>query len=154
VREIPDPDALADLIGEELGVSDWLHVEQDRIDAFAEATGDHQWLHVDPERARSGPYGKTIAHGYLTLSLLPVLTASAFRVGSVRARVNYGLERVRFPAVVRSDARVRNRATLQSVEPVPGGVRMVVRNVVEVDGGTRPVCIADTVTLLLTEAGG
>jgi acyl dehydratase len=151
MNDIPVPELLADLVGQELGVSDWFPVEQDRIDAFADATDDRQWLHIDPERAASGPYGATIAHGYLTLSLLPALAASAYRIGGVRARVNYGLERVRFPAVVRPGSRVRSRATLQSVEPTGDGLRIVVRHVVEVDGSDRPACVADTVTLLLME---
>jgi len=151
IRRIEHPDELAGLVGQELGVGDWIAVEQDRIDRFAEDTEDRQWLHVDPERAKAGPFGTTIAHGYLTLALLPALTASAYEIGGVRSRINYGLERVRFPAVVPAGGRVRNRASLQSVEPAPGGLRIVVRNVVELEGSERPACVAETVTLLLLE---
>ena len=149
-RTIESPEALADLVGEELGVGDWLAVDQQLIDEFAHATRDLQWLHVDPERATAGPYGATIAHGYLTLSLLPFLTASAYRVDGVSRRVNYGLERVRFPAVVRSGSRIRNRADLVSVETTGDGLRAVVRNTVEIDGAGRPACVADTVTLFVS----
>ena len=149
-RCIAGPAELAGLVGQELGVGDWFVVGQDRIDRFAEDTEDRQWLHVDPERARTGPYGTTIAHGYLTLSLLPALTASAYRIEGVGARVNYGLERVRFPAVVPAGARIRVRAGLESAEPVAAGLRIVVRNVVELEGSERPACVADTVTLLMT----
>lgn len=150
-RRIAGPDELVGLVGQELGVGPWLRIDQDRIDRFAEDTEDRQWLHVDRERAAAGPFGTTIAHGYLTLALLPALTASAYEVDGVRSRINYGLERVRFPAVVPAGARVRNRATLQSVEEAPGGLRIVVRNVVELEGSERPACVADTVTLLMIE---
>ena len=149
-RHIAGVDQLVGLVGQELGVGPWFEVAQDRIDRFADETEDRQWLHVDPERAKAGPFGTTIAHGYLTLALLPVLTAGAYEVDGVRSRINYGLERVRFPAVVPAGARIRNRATLQSVEPAPGGLRIVVRNVIELEGSDRPACVADTVTLLMT----
>lgn len=144
--------ALEAAVGAELGLGEWRVVAQDRIDAFAEATDDRQWLHVDPSRAAAGPYGGTIAHGYLTLSLLPELAASAFRVDGVAARVNYGLERVRFPAVVRPGSRIRTRAALLAVERVAGGLRAVIRHTVELEGSAKPACVAETVTLYLEVA--
>jgi len=148
-RHIAGIEELNALVGQELGVGDWILVDQDRIDRFAEDTEDRQWLHVDPERAKAGPFGTTIAHGYLTLSLLPALTASAYVIDGARSRVNYGLEKVRFPAVVPAGSRVRIRASLLSVEPVASGARIVVKNVVELEGSERPACIAETVTLVL-----
>ncbi|MFF2846096.1 MaoC family dehydratase [Streptomyces sp. NPDC058001] len=141
---------LAGLLGTRLGVSGWLTVDQSRVDLFADATGDDQWIHVDPERAASGPYGATIAHGYLTLSLLPVLVGEAFRLTGVGRRVNYGLDKVRFPSPVVVGARVRAVVTLREVEPVPaGGIRMGLRCVVEIEDGGKPACVADTLTLLM-----
>jgi len=150
VRAIESPRSLDELVGTELGVGDWVTIDQQLIDNFAGTTRDDQWLHVDPARAAEGPFGTTIAHGYLTLSLLPWLTASCYRVDGVRARVNYGLERVRFPSVVPVGSRLRNRAALISVESVEHGVKAVVRNTVEREGTDRPACIADTVTLFTT----
>lgn len=148
---IDSPDALAPLVDTELGVSPWTVIDQALIDRFAADTRDEQWMHVDPVRAADGPYGGTIAHGYLVLSLLPWLTSTTYRVDDVSARVNYGLERVRFPAPVRAGQRIRLRARLDSVEPMSTGVRIVVRNTVEIDGSDRPACVAETVTLLLPE---
>ena len=130
-----DAAEIAAAAGTTLGSSEWLTITQDRIDLFADATGDRQWIHVDPERAAEGPFGATIAHGYLTLSLLPFLGASVFAFAGDRARVNYGLNRVRFPAPVRSGSRVRGRFTLQSVEPIQGGVQAVVTGTVEIEIG-------------------
>ncbi len=115
---------LAALVGTEVGLSDWLTVDQARIDLFAQATGDHQWIHVDPERAAKGPYGSTVAHGYLTLSLLPGLSQSTFVVDDVRMGINYGLNKVRFPAPVKSGARLRGRFKLVAFEPLPGGAQL------------------------------
>jgi len=151
-QEIPFEE-LAGRIGEELGLSDWLEIDQARIDAFAAATDDRQWIHVDTERAANGPYGGTVAHGYLTLSMLPRLTAETYVVGGVSTRVNYGLDRVRFPAPVRSGARIRDRATLLAVEPNARGARITVRNEIEIEGGERPACIAETITLLVRPEG-
>lgn len=132
--------------GEHLGFSDWLTVDQDMVDAFAETTGDRQWIHVDPERAASGPYGGTIAHGYLLLSLLPTLAAQVYEVRGVSAAVNYGLDRVRFPFPVRVGSRIRAGVQLISAGPGSGGAtHAVVRLTVWVDGGNRPACVADTV---------
>ncbi|HEY4224784.1 MAG TPA: MaoC family dehydratase [Pseudolysinimonas sp.] len=146
---IAGPEGLASHIGQVLGTGDWLEVSQERIDRFAEATGDLQWLHVDPVRAASGPYGTTIAHGYLVLSLLPALTATAYSVDGATARINYGVDKVRFPSPLPAGSRVRVTSSLESVETVPAGVRAVVHNVVEMEGGAKPVCVADTVSLLI-----
>ena len=138
-----------DLIGKELGPSEWLEVDQERIDRFADATGDHQWIHVDPERAAEGPFGTTIAHGYLTLSLLPILMSNALDLTGYRMGINYGVNKVRFPAPVPSGSRVRAAFTVQSVEEVQGGEQGVVLAVVEREGGDKPVCVAELVARML-----
>jgi acyl dehydratase len=139
--------ALQDLepcVGTEVAVSPWLAVEQDRIDLFARATDDHQWIHVDPERARQGPFGGTIAHGFLTLSLLPRLMKEALAVSGVRMSVNYGLNRVRFTSPVPSGARVRARVALAKLEKVDGGGVQLTWNVtVEREGAERPCLVAE-----------
>ena len=138
---------LADLqarVGEEVGVSDWITVDQQRIDLFAEATGDHQWIHIDPERAAKGPFGTTIAHGFLTLSLLPEMSASAFQVRDTRMGVNYGLDRVRFPAPVPSGAKLRGRFKLLKYEPLEGGAQLTVEVTMEREGSAKPVCVAES----------
>jgi acyl dehydratase len=137
---------LAALVGQELGTSGWVGIDQARIDLFAQATGDHQWIHVDPERARAGPYGATVAHGFLTLSLLPELFAAGFVVDDVRMGINYGLNRVRFPAPVRVDSRLRGHFKLLSYEPLPSGAQMVVEATIEIEGSDRPACVAESVT--------
>jgi|ERR1035437_6675936 acyl dehydratase len=139
-------DELADLVGSELGVSDWQVVTQDQVNLFADATGDHQWIHVDPERARSGPFGQTIAHGFLTLALLPALLHDLALVDGYRLAVNYGLNRVRFPAPVPVGARIRARAILKAAEAVAGGTQVVLESTVEVEGQDKPGCVAETVT--------
>ncbi|AOT58131.1 MaoC family dehydratase [Streptomyces fradiae] len=139
-------DELRAAVGEQLGHSDWLEVDQKRIDLFADATGDHQWIHVDPERAARGPFGATIAHGYLTLSLLPVLTPQVMRVEGVRMGVNYGTNKVRFPAPVPVGSRVRATALVKEVEDVPGGVQLTAVVTVEREGGDKPVCVAESVS--------
>jgi acyl dehydratase len=131
--------------GQELGSSAWLVIEQDRIDQFAEATGDFQWIHVDPERAKDGPFGTTIAHGYLTLSLLPMLTSQIYAIEGARMRVNYGLNRVRFPSPVTVGARVRARSEIIDVSDVSDSVQVVLRTTIEVDGADRPACVAEHV---------
>ncbi|WP_338899141.1 MaoC family dehydratase [Streptomyces sp. TG1A-60] len=133
-------------VGEQLGHSDWLEVGQERIDLFAEATGDHQWIHVDPEKAAAGPFGTTIAHGYLTLSLLPLLVPQILRVDNVRMGVNYGTNKVRFPAPVPVGSRLRATATLQDVTEVGGGVQVTAAVVVEREGGGKPVCVAESLS--------
>jgi len=137
---------LAGCVGEEIAVSDWVEVTQQRIDAFAEATGDRQWIHVDPARAAKGPFGTTIAHGYLTLSLLPMLSESAIELRGVRMSVNYGLNRVRFPAPVPAGSRLRARFRVVAVEEIGnGGLQVVTEATIEREGGDKPVCIAETV---------
>ncbi|MBC7939606.1 MAG: MaoC family dehydratase [Chitinophagaceae bacterium] len=133
-------------VGAELGTSDWLTVDQARIDLFAQATGDHQWIHTDPERAAAGPFGATVAHGFLTLSLVPLLLDTGFTVGDVRMGINYGLNRVRFAAPVRVGSRLRGRFKLLSYEPLEGGAQLVVQATVEMEGSTKPACVAETVT--------
>ena len=133
-------------VGESLGYSDWLEVDQKRIDLFAEATGDHQWIHVDPEKAAAGPFGTTIAHGYLTLSLLPLLVPQILRVDHVKMGVNYGTNKVRFPAPVPVGSRLRATAALREVTEVGGGVQVAAAVVVEREGGDKPVCVAESVS--------
>ncbi|GAA1000185.1 MaoC family dehydratase [Acrocarpospora macrocephala] len=142
-------DGLADLVGAELGTSEWLLVDQERIDRFAEATGDHQWIHVDTARAAGGPYGATIAHGYLTLSLLPMLVRQACTLEGASRRVNYGLDKVRFPQPVIAGSRVRAVVTLRSVSETRGGLRLGLTCVLEIEGAEKPACVAETLTLLL-----
>ena len=133
-------------IGHEIGTSAWLLVDQGRIDRFAEATGDHQWIHVDPARAAAGPYGATVAHGFLTLSLLPQLFETAFAVGDVRMGINYGLNRVRFPHPVRVGSRLRGRFRLLGYEPLDGGAQLTVEATIEIEGAPKPACVAETVS--------
>lgn len=135
------------LVGQELGVSDWVTVDQHRIQLFAEATGDRQWIHVDPERAAAGPFGATVAHGFLTLSLLAELGASAFEIADVAMGVNYGLDRVRFPAPVKVGSRVRGRFVLQSYQPLDGGgAQLAIEATIEIEGGAKPACVAVSLT--------
>ncbi|MDQ2928325.1 MAG: MaoC family dehydratase [Pseudomonadota bacterium] len=137
---------LEDKVGEELGVSEWIEVTQERIQRFADATGDHQWIHLDQERAKAGPFGTTIAHGFLTLSLLPEMSAQAFAVSDTRMGVNYGLNRVRFPAPVPSGSRLRGRFKLLKFEPIEGGAQMTAEVKMEREGSDKPVCIAESVS--------
>ena len=132
-------------VGEEIGVSDWITVSQERIQLFADATGDHQWIHVDTERAKQGPFGATIAHGFLTLSLLPEMSASAFRVEGTKMGVNYGLNKVRFPAPVPSGSQLRGRFKLLKYEPLEGGAQVTVEVTMEREGSDKPVCVAESV---------
>ena len=130
-------------VGQELGLGEWLQVDQARIDQFAHATGDHQWIHVDPARAAQGPFGATVAHGFLTLSLLPVLMESSFTIADSPMGLNYGLNRVRFPAPVPVGSRLRARAVLQQFEPLPGGAAQLTLDVtIEREGQDKPVCAA------------
>ena len=138
------------LVGQEIGVSDWILVDQARIDAFAHATGDHQWIHVDPARAAQGPFGTTIAHGFLTLSLLPLFFDSGFAVDDVRMGVNYGLNRVRFPAPVPVGSRLRAHFRLLAYEPLDGGAQTTVEVTVEREGSAKPVCVAEAVARRFT----
>jgi len=137
---------LESLVGHEVGCSEWLLIDQPRIDAFAAATLDEQWIHVDPERAaRESPYRATIAHGFLTLSLLPYLFGTTLRIDGARMLVNYGLDKVRFPAPVRVDSRIRARFTLARLTPFPGGVQIEWQVELDCEGSPKPVCVAATV---------
>ena len=131
--------------GQDLGTSDWHEVTQDAIDAFADVTGDHQWIHVDPERAKETPFGGTIAHGYYTLSLAPMFNEQIFGLQGFAFAVNYGLNKVRFPAPLPVGSRVRMRAKLAKLEDVPGGAQMTVEATFEREGGDKPVCVAQSV---------
>jgi acyl dehydratase len=140
------PFALLERVGEQLGQSDWIIVEQSRIDQFAEATGDHQWIHVDPVRAASGPFGACIAHGYLSLALVNLFLPRIVEVHGISMGVNYGCERVRFPNVIKAGSRVRGSAQLLAVEEVKGGVQATIRVSVEIEGEERPGCVVDTIS--------
>jgi len=134
-------------VGKELGPTDWLTIDQERVDGFADVTEDHQWIHIDQERAASGPFGTTIAHGFLTLSLLPYFTAELRRIEGARMGINYGLNKVRFPAPVPVGSRVRARATQVSADQLgEGAVQVVTRVTIEIDGNAKPACVADFVT--------
>jgi acyl dehydratase len=142
-------DELTAAVGEELGVSDWLEITQERVDAFADATGDHQWIHVDVDRAKQGPFGGTIAHGYLTLSLVPWLGSRVFSLETPGAKLNYGVNKVRFPNPVRVGSRVRARVSVGEVTDIPAGKQVLLRYTIEIDGQDKPACVAETVVLLL-----
>jgi acyl dehydratase len=143
-------DELRAKVGDELGVSEWHQVTQDEIDAFADATGDHQWIHVDPERASQTPFGSTIAHGLYTLSLGPKFTFAMFTIEGFAFGLNYGYNKVRFPAPLPVDSRVRMRATLSSVDDVPGGVQLTITQTFEREGEEKPVCVAESVARMYT----
>ena len=133
------------LVGQEIATSDWITVDQRRIDLFADATGDRQWIHVDVERAQAGPFGAPVAHGFLTLSLLPEMAQSAFAVDDTRMGVNYGLNRVRFPSPVRVDSRLRGHFRLLSYEPLDGGAQLTMEVTMELEGSGKPACVAESV---------
>ncbi|MEN3584532.1 MaoC family dehydratase [Streptomyces sp. ZYX-F-203] len=145
-RIFTSAEALRAAVGEQLGHTDWLEIDQKRVDLFADATGDHQWIHVDPERAADGPFGTTIAHGYLTLSLLPLFGPQLITVEGVRMGVNYGTNKVRFPSPVPVGSRLRATGTLSAVEEVPGGVQVTLAFRVEREGSDKPVCVAESVS--------
>ncbi|MFE3326471.1 MaoC family dehydratase [Streptomyces sp. NPDC059176] len=145
-RIFTSAEELAAGVGEQLGYSDWLEIDQERIDLFADATGDHQWIHVDPRRAASGPFGKTIAHGYLTLSLLPTFVPQVLRVEGMKMGLNYGTDKVRFPAPVPVGSRLRATAVLKKVEEAGGGIQVTAVVTVEREGGDKPVCVAESVS--------
>jgi acyl dehydratase len=151
IRVFPTPFALIDVVGEEIGQSQWRTISQEQVDLFAQATGDHQWIHVDVERAQGGPFGGTIAHGYLSLSLIPVLQRDIFRVDGVAMGINYGLESVRFPAPVPVGSRIRMSSQIVAAHEATGGVRVVFRATLEVEGTSRPACVADCVVLYRAE---
>ena len=139
-------DELKSRIGDELGVSDWHEVTQEKVDAFAEVTGDDQWIHVDPERAKETPFGGTIAHGYYTLSLAPRFSYDLFKLEGVAFGLNYGLNKVRFPAPMPVGDKVRMRMELQSVDDIPGGAQITMKLTFERDGGDKPVCVAESLS--------
>lgn len=139
--------------GTAMGPTDWLTVEQSRVDGFADATGDHQWIHVDVERSKRGPFGGTIAHGYLTLSLCSYFLPQLMRVEISGMGINYGLDRVRFPAPLRVGHRIRGRGEIVSVTDVSGGLQVVVRVTVELEGSDRPACVADTISRFIVADG-
>jgi acyl dehydratase len=141
-------DEVAAATGEEIGTSDWLTIDQKRVDRFAEATDDHQWIHVDVERAESGPFGGTIAHGYLTLSLLPFLGSQIFELRTPGAKLNYGLNKVRFPTPVKVGSRIRATCTFAQVNAVPAGTQVTMNYVIEIEGEPKPACIAEFLVLL------
>ena len=144
-REITSLEELRSLAGQEVALSDWFEVTQERIDLFAEATGDHQWIHVDVERAKNeSPYGATIAHGFLTLSLLSYLMSQTVKIKlPIKMGINYGLNKVRFPSAVLAGSKVRARATLQSLEEITGGQQLIWNITVEREGSDKPCCVAE-----------
>ena len=142
-------DEVAAARGEDLGTSDWLTVEQDRVDRFAEATGDHQWIHVDVARAKDGPFGGTIAHGYLTLSLVPFLGSQVFAFDTPGAKLNYGANKVRFPNPVLVGKRIRAHVRLTDVADLPAGKQLTLTYTIEIEDEAKPACVAETVVLLL-----
>ncbi|PHV67059.1 MaoC family dehydratase [Williamsia muralis] len=149
MRTFTSLDEVRSTVGEELGSSAWLEISQQHIDAFANATGDHHWMHVDPEWAAAGPFGTTIAHGYLTMSLLSSLAGSIFAIEGPKLTLNYGINSLRLPNPVRVGARVRANAAFTSVEETPKGVRLIITNTVEIEGENKPACVAQNVRLLI-----
>ena len=148
MRTFDNVAAFSAAIGEDLGTSDWHTVTQEQINLFADATGDHQWIHIDPEKAAKGPFGTTIAHGYLTLSLLPVLLEQTYAVDNLVMGMNYGANKVRFPSPVPVDSRVRVNAKMLEATPVKVGTQFVIQATVEREGSEKPVCIAEVVYIL------
>ena len=148
MRLFEDAAELAGMTGQEIGVSSWHTVDQSQIQAFADATLDQQWIHTDPERALAGPFGTTVAHGYLSLSMLPYLASQVYRVHGAAMIINYGLNRVRFPAPARVNSRIRDRLTLNSVTDTANGRQLQFHHLIELEGSEKPACIAETVSLL------
>ena len=145
MRVFASLDELGKAVGEQLGYSDWHTVTQDQINAFADATGDHQWIHIDPEAAAKGPFRTTIAHGFLTLSLIPMLVVQVSRVNGIRMGVNYGLNKVRFPAPVPVNSKLRAGVKLLTFGAIEGGAQAVNEVTIEREGGDKPCCVAETV---------
>jgi acyl dehydratase len=150
MRIFPTLDAFAGALGEHLGYSDWHTVTQEQVDTFADATGDHQWIHVDVEKAKQGPFGAPIAHGFLTLSLIAQLSQQTYRVDGLSMGINYGLNKVRFPQAVKVGSKIRGGAELIEITDVEGGKQAVVRWTIEVDGERKPACVAEFVGRLFT----
>ena len=149
MRVFTSLDEVAGAVGEQLGTSDWLRIDQDRVNQFADATGDHQWIHVDVERSKDGPFGGTIAHGYLTLSLIPFLGAQVFGLETPGAKLNYGVNKVRFPNPVLVGSRVRSHVSVADVSDLPKGKQLTLKHTVEIEDQDKPACVAETVVLLL-----
>jgi len=150
MRVFSGVDELRAAVGGQVGVSDWVTIDQARIDTFADATGDHQWIHVDLERAAAGPFGGTIAHGYMTLALVPWFASQLFHLETLGAKLNYGVNKVRFPNVVKVGARLRATCSVAEVAEHPAGHQMVMRYVLEIEGQEKPACVAETVVLLMS----
>lgn len=148
-RVLADLAAVEAAVGEDLGTTDWVEITQAAVDTFADVTGDHQWIHVDPGRAASSAFGGTIAHGYLTLSMLPAFAAQLYTIDTGSARLNYGLGKVRFPAPVPVGSRIRATPRIAEVVQVPAGSQVVVAWTVEAEGVERPVCVAESITLVV-----
>ncbi|TQM26573.1 MaoC family dehydratase [Nocardia bhagyanarayanae] len=140
---------LAEAVGSHLGYSEWHTITQEQVNLFADATGDHQWIHTDPERAAAGPFGATIAHGYLTLSLLPQLVGQIYRVDGLRMGINYGADKVRFPAVVPVGSRVRAGVELLGAKAIAAGTQVSARVTIEIEGGAKPACVAESLSVLV-----
>ncbi|MFE0026847.1 MaoC family dehydratase [Amycolatopsis sp. NPDC059021] len=149
MREFSSLDEFAGAAGEHLGYSEWLTVTQERVNLFADATDDHQWIHVDAGKAAEGPFGTTIAHGFLTLSLISGFVGKIYRVGGITMGINYGLNKVRFPQPVKVGAKIRAGAELAEITDVPGGKQSVVRWTIEIDGEAKPACVAEMVARLI-----
>jgi acyl dehydratase len=144
---LDEPADLLKLVGQVLGTTDWMKITQQRVDLFAEATGDHQWIHTDPERAARGPFKGAIAHGYLTLSLAPVVISEVLQIRELTAALNYGLNKVRFPAPVRVGTQIRAVVTVMSAQQKTSGVEAVFTLAYEIDGDARPACVAEVIVL-------
>jgi acyl dehydratase len=143
-------DDLKSRVGQEIGVSDWREITQAEVDAFAEVTGDDQWIHVDPDRAKDTPFGGTIVHGFFTVALAPRFSYDMWTVENIAFALNYGLNKVRFPAPFPVGSKVRMRVSIQSVDDIPGGAQLTVVNTFEIEGGEKPVCVAEQVSRLYT----
>ena len=143
------PQELLDASGADLGVTDWLEITQERINLFAEATGDHQWIHTNPEKAKDGPFGTTIAHGYLTLSLTHLFLPDLLQVNEISMGINYGVNKIRFPQPVPVNSRIRAHGTITEVEEINGGVQAIVQLTIEIDGVEKPACIVESISRFL-----
>lgn len=153
MRQFANLDELKGAVGQVLGEGEWFTVTQAIIDKFAEATGDFQYIHVDPERAKNGPFGTTIAHGYLTLSLLPTLGRSVYRVGGIATGINYGSNRIRYIEPVKVESRIRSKVKLLSVEPHPPGERIRTEITIEIEGSEKPALVAEILSLMIRDQG-
>jgi acyl dehydratase len=150
MRVFSTTEEIESAVGEEIGTTDWVEIDQERVDKFADATGDHQWIHVDVEKSKDGPFGGTIAHGYLTLSLVPWLGSQVFTLDTPGPKLNYGVNKVRFPNPVRVGSKIRATVSIGAVTDVPAGKQLTVKYVVEIEGEDKPACVAESVVLLLS----